>query len=214
MKLEELLLLGRSSKSSEIKIKFIEYVDYGIKETTRDILTKSIANPETLSETAGFYAVILTRHKESLLESVFEYLEQFDVEITSVEIDEEVRFKDSYQLLEANAINSKEMAPKLVKLLIATLPSREANSAFSQGLVNYRSLFNTLMRELSGIEEINEMVDKMEELKSTSLAFGGSNGPIANLIQRINGREESSDPNIFTLRRKFQQQFAKHEESP
>ena len=54
MKLEELLLLGRSSKSSEIKKKFIEYVDYGIKETTRDILTKSIANPETLSETAGF----------------------------------------------------------------------------------------------------------------------------------------------------------------
>ena len=157
-------------------------------------------------------------NRPAIKEAMFDWLAQFKVEFEGQAQEESTKLRDSYNINEANEVNAKEMAPALVKLLMATLPASRSratqNSVYGFGLVDYRPFFNLVMRELAGTESLEDQVVKLKNLKINHPEFGDLNnnkGPISVLIDRLktSSNPESLTPNQFRLQRQFRQQFHK-----
>jgi len=178
------------------------------------------ALPKNSAEASGIMDMMrmIDQNRAEIKESMFDWLTQFKVEFQGKVEEESTKFRDSYNINEANEVNAKELAPALVKLLIATLPAsrsnRNVNSVHSIGLVDYRPFFNLVMRELAGTESFEDQIASLEALKSSHPEFGdvgGRKGTISFLVDRLKANESSEalSPNEFKLQRQFRQQFHK-----
>ena len=178
------------------------------------------ALPKGSAEASGIMEMMrmIDQNRAEIKESMFEWLKQFKVDFQGKVEEESTKFRDSYNVNEANEVNAKELAPALVKLLIATLPAsrsnRNVNSVHSTGLVDYRPFFNLVMRELAGTESFADQIASLEAMKSSHPEFGdvgGRKGTISFLVDRLKANEsaEALSPNEFKLQRQFRQQFHK-----
>tara|TARA_R110000796_G_scaffold59672_1_gene137690 strand:+ start:15154 stop:30045 length:14892 start_codon:yes stop_codon:yes gene_type:complete len=178
------------------------------------------ALPKGSAEASGIMEMMrmIDQNRAEIKDGMFDWLKQFKVDFQGRVEEESTKFRDSYNVNEANEVNAKELAPALVKLLIATLPAsrsnRNVNTVYSTGLVDYRPFFNLVMRELAGTESFEDQIAKLEALKSSHPEFGdvgGRKGTISFLIDRLeaNAPVESLSPNAFKVQRQFRQQFHK-----
>tara|TARA_R110002012_G_scaffold6501_20_gene30414 strand:+ start:46 stop:7209 length:7164 start_codon:yes stop_codon:yes gene_type:complete len=182
-------------------------------------VAKSIqkSNPKEAQSLANLMRVI-DQNRAEIKQAMFDWLSQFKVEFEGTQQEESTKFRDSYNIAEANEVNAKELAPALVKLLIATLPAsrsrRNVNSVAAVGLVDYRPFFNLVMRELAGTESFEDQIAKLEALKTSHPEFGdvsGRKGTISFLVDRLKANDDVDglSPNEFKLQRQFRQQFHK-----
>ena len=149
-------------------------------------------------------------------QETFDWLKKYKVEIQPLEDlqDESKKLKDSVSMVDANEVNVKQMAPAIVKLLMATLPAgatkASINSVFGEGLVDNRKFFNLVMQELAGTESLESQAMKLFALKKTHPEFAK---PITHLLHRLKANKnipaESLTPSEFQMQQQFRQQFHK-----
>ena len=152
-----------------------------------------------------------------LKQGTFEWLQKYKVEInpiTDVQ-DETKKLKDSVSMMAANEVNVKQMAPAIIKLLMATLPAGKSrsgvNSVLGEGIVNSRKFFNLVMQELASTESFKDQMSKLKTLMTTHPEFAK---PIQHLGVRLKANNtnypvESLTPNEFQMQQQFRQQFHK-----
>ena len=185
---------------------------------------RKIINTEGINEASKAEAVNLLETVGSqpnpfwsvLKQGTFEWLQKYKVEIDPIADveDETKKLKDSVSMVSANEVNVKQMAPAIIKLLMATLPAGKTragvNSVFGEGIVNSRKFFNLVMQELAGTESFEGQIAKLRILMDTHPEFAK---PILHLVSRLKGTSkwpvESLTPNEFQMQQQFRQQFHK-----
>tara|TARA_R100001510_G_scaffold15057_1_gene12366 strand:- start:7979 stop:21253 length:13275 start_codon:yes stop_codon:yes gene_type:complete len=175
------------------------------------------ASPEVQQDIDNLAAMVY-HNTTAVTQSVFDFLEQFKVQLEIKENAESTKLRDSYNINENNEINLKDTAPAAVKLLIATLPAsrsmKNTNSAYGLGLVDYKPFFNLVLKRLAGTESFADQINKLRELAIEHPEYAdiaGTPGPITTLINRLQVTKDPSalTANEFKLQRQFRQQFHK-----
>lgn len=146
------------------------------------------------------------------------YLKQYRIDLVSTsDLDEEdfdIRdSRDSGDYIESVKFSSKDGAPDIVKLLIATLP-RYTGDKVSMGnifygpqLANYERNMNTLHNELAGLRTFSELITKIKSLANSTPEFNL-------LLERLGVTLNENTPSILSwdkinLQLAFERQFVK-----
>ena len=218
----DLLNLSSSQHSDLLAARVNELLEKSIIGYTNN-LKAIISNPDvtpkvkekaiTLLNTVGsqpnaFWGV--------LKQETFSWLKKYKVEMQPLEDlqDDTKKLRDSVSMVDANEVNVKQMAPAIVKLLMATLPAgttREgANSVLGEGLVDSRKFFNLVMQELAGTESFQDQANKLYTLIETHPEF---KKPVLHLLDRLKASKkypaEGLTPSEFQMQQQFRQQFHK-----
>tara|TARA_R110002096_G_scaffold186205_4_gene365138 strand:+ start:820 stop:15558 length:14739 start_codon:yes stop_codon:yes gene_type:complete len=220
LSLQDLLELADRQHSEARASEVGRLINEAFNVRLRSLAKTYQALPKGSAEASGIMEMMrmIDQNRAEIKDGMFDWLKQFKVDFQGRVEEESTKFRDSYNVNEANEVNAKELAPALVKLLIATLPAsrsnRNVNTVYSTGLVDYRPFFNLVMRELAGTESFEDQIAKLEALKSSHPEFGdvgGRKGTISFLIDRLeaNAPVESLSPNAFKVQRQFRQQFHK-----
>ena len=153
------------------------------------------------------------KSRESVNQAIVQWFNQFEVGLEEETAEESKEFSRQYNIKEVTEVDIKESAPKVVKLLMATLPapkSSSVNTVYGQNLVDGRPFFNFIQRKLSGLVDFNDQIAALEELVESHDKYGGNEGPIQALIERLKPTKgDALTPGEFQMQRLFRQQFHK-----
>jgi hypothetical protein len=218
----DLLNLSSSQHSDLLAARVNELLNKSIIGYTNS-LKALISNPNTTLKTKEKAITLLNTVGSQpnpfwsvLKQETFNWLKTYKVEMQPLADlqDESKKLKDSVSMVNANEVNVKQMAPAIVKLLMATLPAGTTrgsiNTVLGEGLVDSRKFFNLVMQELAGTEAFSDQITKLKTLMATHPEFIK---PITHLIVRLKGTEkwpaESLTPSEFQMQQQFRQQFHK-----